>query len=86
MSSSKTWVTELNSKVEGVLSLAAAPVAYFYIPNDMSTAWFLSAEQKEHAAIRYERNKDFYNPDEKFTWGEAAKAMRDWKVSVSRSH
>ena len=71
-----------NTQLEGVLSLAAAPVAYLWIPNDMSTAWFLTPEQRKQAVVRYTRNKDFYNPDEQFSWSEVVKAMRDWKVCV----
>jgi hypothetical protein len=51
----------------------------------MSSAWFLNSEQKRQAAVRYEANKEFYNPEEKFQWGEVAKALRDWKVRPSLS-
>ncbi|OCF36238.1 hypothetical protein I316_02111 [Kwoniella heveanensis BCC8398] len=66
--------------VEGILSLAVAPLTYFYLPNDMSTAWFLNAEQKEHARIRTEMNKAHYDPGEQFSWRQVRRGFTDWKT------
>lgn len=39
-----------------MISLAFAPVAYFWIPNRVDEAWFFSAEEKKLATIRYQIN------------------------------
>jgi len=67
-------------QVEGIISVATAPLAYFWIPNQVDKAWFLNAEQKVHAAKRMQFNKDHYNPNEEFTWREVGRGLADWKV------
>jgi MFS family permease len=69
-------------KVEGAISLILAPIALFWIPNDMRKAWFLKAHERELASIRYEINKRNYNHDEQFSWREVRKAVTDWTVST----
>lgn len=66
--------------VEGILSLLAAPLAYFWIPNTMDQAWFLSSEEKQQAKVREEMNKLHYNPEEQFTWKQVVLALSDWKT------
>ena len=68
-------------QVEGILSLAAAPLVFFALPNNMETAWFLTAKQKQHIAVRMERNKIHYDPAEPFRWSEVLRGLKDWKVS-----
>jgi hypothetical protein len=46
----------------------------------MDQAWFLNAEQKQQANVRYEYNKVNYNEDEKFEWSEVRKALTAWPV------
>lgn len=66
--------------VEGIISLAFAPIAYFWIPNRVDQAWFLNSEEKKLASIRYAINKDHYDPSETFRWTEVRRALWDWKV------
>jgi hypothetical protein len=70
--------------VEGVISLVLAPLAYFWVPNSMDTAWFLNKEQRRQALVRYEMNKVNYNQDEKFRWSEVKRAVLSWTVSLER--
>lgn len=49
----------------------------------MDQAWFLNAEQKQQANVRYEFNKVNYNEDEKFDWAEVRKALTAWPVGSS---
>lgn len=70
-----------DNQVEGAITLALAPIAYFWIPNRLDQAWFLNSEEKQLAAKRYEINKRHYNEAETFQWGEVWKAFKDWRVS-----
>lgn len=70
----------LPCKVEGIISLILAPITYFWIPNRIDEAWFLNAEQKRLAAVRYEINKAHYNHKEQFQWSEVLRGITDWKV------
>jgi MFS family permease len=72
----------LMGQVEGIISVATAPVAFFWIPNRVDRAWFLNAEQKVHASKRMQSNKDHYNPNEEFTWREVGRGLKDWKVGT----
>ena len=74
-----------STQVEGIISVATAPLAYFWIPNQIDKAWFLNAEQRVHAAKRMQFNKDHYNPNEEFTWREVGRGLADWKVRLPRS-
>lgn len=65
------------------MSFALAPLAYFWIPNHVDTAWFLTEDEKEAAAIRYQMNKAMYDPAEKFSWRPVMAAMKDWKTWVT---
>lgn len=74
--------------VEGIISISFAPIAYYLIPNSLTTvrksrhlrrqsltfsprqARFLNEKERELAAVRYEINKENYDPDEKFSWHE----------------
>lgn len=76
-------ILEIDHQVEGCITLALAPIAYFWIPNRLDTAWFLSPEQKELAAKRYEINKRHFNEAESFRWSEVFKAFKDWRVYSS---
>jgi len=71
--------------VEGAISLILAPIAYFWVPNRMDTAWFLNKEQRRQAVVRYEMNKQNYNEDEQFEWAEVRKAVTSWTVRIARS-
>ena len=71
--------------VEGVMTLCLAPVAYFWVPNTLTEAWFLSANQKQLVAKRYEINKRHFDDKESFRWSEVFKALTDWRVYTSGS-
>lgn len=73
------------SQVEGILSFILAPIAYFWIPNHVDTAWFLDADEREAATIRYQINKAMYNPEDKFSWQQVLNGLKDWKVGSSRT-
>lgn len=51
----------------------------------MRKAWFLKPHEKELAVIRYEINKRNYSHDEKFSWFEVGKALKDWTVYAAGS-
>lgn len=57
----------LMHQVEGALTLALAPIAIFWVPNRIDSAWFLNDGEKEDARKRLMDNKAFFNPDEKFS-------------------
>ncbi|KAK4704174.1 hypothetical protein P7C70_g2033, partial [Phenoliferia sp. Uapishka_3] len=65
---------------EGLISIVFAPIAYYAVPNSLTTAWFLNKEEKDLAAIRYEINREHFDPDEKFSWYEVRRGCRDWKT------
>lgn len=64
--------------VEGIISIAFAPIAYFIIPNELTSAWFLKPREKELCAIRYEINAAHYDVDAKFSWHEVKRAVKSW--------
>jgi hypothetical protein len=66
--------------VEGCISLAFAPIAYMIIPNTLDKAWFLNKREQELCAIRYEINKDNFDPSETFSWKQVRLAAKDWKT------
>ncbi|KAM0755613.1 MFS general substrate transporter [Meredithblackwellia eburnea MCA 4105] len=66
--------------VEGLISIAFAPIAYFMVPNHLTEAWFLNKREKELCAVRYEINKENYDPSEKFSWHEVKRGFTDWKT------
>ncbi|KFY24843.1 hypothetical protein V493_04995 [Pseudogymnoascus sp. VKM F-4281 (FW-2241)] len=68
--------------IEGLFSVVCAVVVFFGLPNDPGNAYFLSKEQKEYMAIRYERNKA-YSGSQDFSWKEVKIACTDPKVYVS---
>jgi hypothetical protein len=67
--------------IEGLFSVVCAVVVFFGLPNDPGNAYFLSKEQKEFMAIRYERNKA-YSGSQDFSWDEVKIAATDPKVYV----
>ena len=60
-----------------------APITYFWLPNRVDEAWFLTEDEKEGARIRYEINKLHYDPDEKFSWRQVGRGAMDWKTYVT---
>ena len=70
-------------QVEGVLSFTFAPITFFWLPNRVDEAWFLTEDEKEGARIRYEINKLHYDPDEQFSWRQVGRGAMDWKTYVT---
>lgn len=68
---------------EGAITLCLAPLAYFWVPNTLTEAWFLNDDQKQLAAKRYELNKRHFDEKETFRWSEVVKALTDWRVYTS---
>lgn len=79
---SRALLNAENPQVEGIISVATAPVAFFWIPNRVDHAWFLNAEQETHAAKRMLSNKAHYDPNEAFSWHEVGRGLKDWKVCL----
>lgn len=69
--------------VEGLFTVALAPVAYFWIPNRIDQAWFLNKDEKDMCAVRYETNMTHYDPDEKFDIQVVLLAFKDWRTWAS---
>jgi MFS family permease len=65
--------------IEGAITMCLAPVAFFWLPNSLETAWFLTAEERELCHVRAEVNKH-YRSQETFSWGEVRRAAIDWKT------
>ena len=66
--------------VEGIISLGAAPLVWFTVPNRLQDAWFLNAEEKEGAAERATVLAVLNNHDEQFSWAAIRSGFLDWKV------
>ncbi|WWC65480.1 uncharacterized protein I303_108098 [Kwoniella dejecticola CBS 10117] len=66
--------------VEGCVSTAFAPIAYFLVPNRVDESWFLNAKEKDMCKTRLQINRRFYNPDEHFNWRDVRRALLDWKT------
>ncbi|KAK0469552.1 major facilitator superfamily domain-containing protein [Desarmillaria tabescens] len=69
--------------VEGLFTVALAPVAFFWIPNRIDQAWFLNKGEKDMCAVRYETNMTHYDPDEKFDIQVVLLAFKDWRTWAS---
>jgi MFS family permease len=64
-----------------------APITFFWLPNSVTEARWLTKGEKELMAIRLNRNKGVYNSEEEFSWGEIIRCLKDWKLYVqSVSH
>ncbi|KAF1990633.1 MFS general substrate transporter [Aulographum hederae CBS 113979] len=68
--------------VEGLLSLILAPLTFFWLPNSVPQARWLSSDEKELMRIRLERNKGVYDASETFSWSEIVRCLKDWKLYV----
>lgn len=71
--------------VEGALSLSAAPLVFFTIPNRLQDAWFLNPAEKEGAVQRAQVLAKHNQHDEAFSWSQVVKGLTDWKVSTLAS-
>ncbi|KAK7413370.1 hypothetical protein QQX98_007747 [Neonectria punicea] len=68
--------------IEGIFSMAVAPVIWFGLPNDPSNAYFLTEEEKRMMKIR-EIQRAQYMGNEDFSWDEVKIALKDPKLYLS---
>ncbi|KAK5115895.1 hypothetical protein LTR62_000351 [Meristemomyces frigidus] len=66
--------------IEGILSFCIAPITWFWLPNSVDEARWLSPAEKELLAARLRRNTGVYNPEESFQWSEVARCFRDPRI------
>lgn len=64
--------------VEGIITLCVAPLFFFLFPDSPRTAWFLTPEEKDMMAMRYEL-EPHWGIDEQFTWKAVSNALLDPK-------
>jgi hypothetical protein len=76
--------------IEGLLTLAAGVASYFLLPNNVSTAWFLSPEERELARRRLRNDTSAHLPDgqqsegvEKFRWSEVRRGILNVQLWLS---
>ncbi len=56
------------------------PVTFFWLPNAVTEAIWLSDKEKAIMAARLERNRGVYDASERFSWAEIIRALKDWKL------
>ena len=68
--------------IEGLLTFVAGVASYFLLPNSVSTAWFLTPEERELAKRRLRNDTSAHLPDghqaegsEKFRWSEVRRGV-----------
>jgi MFS family permease len=62
--------------IEGALTICACPILLVLLPNELTTVWWLTEEERHVLRIRLETYPDFFY-DEKFSWGEVIRAFKD---------
>lgn len=67
--------------IEGVASIAIAPIIWFGLPNDPTNAYFLNEEEKRLMRIR-EKQRAQYMGSEEFSWDELWIAVKDLKLWI----
>lgn len=65
--------------LEGLLTVIASLIAYFFVINYPSTAKFLTEDERAYIHARLSTDTDATR-DEAFTWGNVSKAVKDPKV------
>lgn len=66
--------------IEGALTAVLGIFALFWLPRHISTAWFLSAEEREWARIRMERDSGGQdNTSRGITRKDIIESLKDWK-------
>ena len=64
---------------EGLLTVVASLISYFFVYNYPATASFLTPEEREFVIARLKEDSDAAQ-EEKFTWAGVTKALKDPKV------
>lgn len=73
--------------VEGVPTLLAAPLAWFFLPDSPTKARFLTEEEKEVARARVLRQHGHVKENSKISWKEIGQTLCDskaWFTAVSK--
>lgn len=65
------------------MSLLAAPMVWFILPDTLDKAWWLNPRERELCVIRYQINRRNFDPDETFSWHVVLLAVKDWKTWTS---
>ena len=65
--------------IEGIFSVAVAPIIWFGLPNDPSNAYFLNAEEKRMMSVRAIQRAQYMGSEE-FSWEEIRIGLRDPKL------
>ncbi|KAH7128494.1 major facilitator superfamily domain-containing protein [Dendryphion nanum] len=66
--------------IEGLLTFVIGSLSYFFLPNSISTARFLTSTQKDHALSRL---SDSTESDESFRWSEVLRGIFNLQVWLS---
>ncbi|OAA58437.1 Major facilitator superfamily domain, general substrate transporter [Niveomyces insectorum RCEF 264] len=67
--------------IEGLITIAVAPIVFFVFPKDPFNAWFLNDKEKETMRLRYVQNPHL-DAEETFTWAAVFEAWKDPKTYV----
>lgn len=65
--------------IEGAITFCMAPLAFFWLPDELTSAWFLNSEERELAGLRAEINHH-YRAEDQFQWSEIIASFKDWKT------
>lgn len=68
--------------IEGIFSFLVAPIIWFGLPNDPSTAYFLTDEEKRMMQVRAIQRAQ-YMGSEDFSWDEIRIGLKDPKLYLS---
>jgi MFS family permease len=71
--------------IEGLLTIVVAASAYFFLTNYPDTAKFLSEKERKFVIDRLALDSDATR-DEKFSWKQVTKALKDPKAWVSANY
>ncbi|KAF2751830.1 MFS general substrate transporter [Sporormia fimetaria CBS 119925] len=66
--------------IEGLPTFVLGIATLWILPNTPSTAYFLSAEEKQLAAGRLTRQTGYTAKAAAFHWADVSKCVKDWKV------
>lgn len=66
--------------IEGIPTFCLGIFTYFWLPNDAATAHFLNEDERRLQVVRMSRGYGATVAAQSFTWKDAIKAPKDWKV------
>ncbi|KAH3670859.1 hypothetical protein WICMUC_004828 [Wickerhamomyces mucosus] len=62
--------------IEGALTICSVPIIACLLPNELTSVWWLSEDEKKVLKIRLTTHPDFFQ-DEKFSWSEVKRSFLD---------